>query len=693
MQKHYSYLTIDLGKKIYNKIKVVQGDIKSRYIVANLISNNTYYDLSDCTVKVYGIKKDNTKIFNSATIIDAKQGQFEIELTNQALAISGDLKLQILILGASRERLTSFSFFIEVVETIVDDAAIESTNEFGALLEGLSKLDEWDKYFKETSEKIEEKYTERLNSLDKKIETTVSDMDVKYTGKINNLNKQVDTTSKQLTKDNISNPIYLNTLTSQTSSVMQMFLILQDKRYIFSQVVKEENGKESFVTNLCDEHGNFISSMKITEGGHGVITGYEENGQVIILFTDNNGIIRKCTYAGGTTISVSDAAEIPKYSSEYQLVNVNKELNLISVMNKNVQNKYYSGYVYALDEYLAGSATTKFTVNDVMEENQTLQGFGCDDKYFYVYTGYPAEQLMIRKHDLTTQTYEDININISSPSVLEGEGLFINGNNIYIGICKGEPTALRSNDIYSITSLENLISNVANTINNAQTYQLCEGDGGAKSIALPSKLSDITQPGTYYFTTEQFKSFADIPGDYTINSGFFMNVSAKAKDGTVIQELIRNTTGTDPFRCMRRVGTGEVNEWIPTTPEMRAIFQRDTRKETTINLPDSLWNYDILLFQVWAPNGKWNTATVRTSILQKEKSIVFNGLNIGDNSSSKTVYAYELHVEIDDTGKILTQSIKNEVVLSSPSENVRRECSVGVYSIQGLKGINFLPSL
>lgn len=154
MQKHYNYLNIDLDKKIHTKLKAKQGDTKSRYILVNLISNSTYYDLSDCAVKIYGIKKDKTIFFNHATVINAKQGQFEIELTTQALAVTGQIEIQILILGTNEEKLTTFSFFIEVEKTIIDDAAIESTNEFTALTEALSSVQNIDNRFREVDEQF-----------------------------------------------------------------------------------------------------------------------------------------------------------------------------------------------------------------------------------------------------------------------------------------------------------------------------------------------------------------------------------------------------------------------------------------------------------------------------------------------------------------------------------------------------------
>ena len=170
MQKHYNYLDIDLdNKNNYRRLNAMQGDIKTRYILVNLYSNNLAYDLSNCTVKIYGLKRDKTIFFNNAVITNEKLGQFEIELTNQALAVAGELKIQILVLGAAGEKLTSSAFFIDVGESIIDENAIESANEFNALTESLTKVNEWDSYFEETSGKIEEKYTERLNSVDSQI--------------------------------------------------------------------------------------------------------------------------------------------------------------------------------------------------------------------------------------------------------------------------------------------------------------------------------------------------------------------------------------------------------------------------------------------------------------------------------------------------------------------------------------------
>lgn len=169
MQKHYNYLDIDLDSKNYRRLRAMQGDIKSRYIRVNLYSNNLAYDLSNCTVKIYGLKRDKTIFFNNAVITNAKLGQFEIELTNQALAVAGELKIQILILGTDGEKLTSSAFFIDVGESIIDENAIESTNEFNVFTQAMKDFQKWDGKFEEKYDGLEAEYAENITELGSQI--------------------------------------------------------------------------------------------------------------------------------------------------------------------------------------------------------------------------------------------------------------------------------------------------------------------------------------------------------------------------------------------------------------------------------------------------------------------------------------------------------------------------------------------
>lgn len=166
--KFLNKINLKINEDFYDRIKVKQNDT-ARYLLFNLLDNGVPFSLENKTVRVYGLKPDGTKVFNNLTIINAAKGLAELQLTTQMLVKPGCLKLELVIYEAT-DILSTTKFDIDIISCIRDDGAIESTNEFSALTLGLSKLDEWDKYFKETSGAIEEKYTERLNGIASSLE-------------------------------------------------------------------------------------------------------------------------------------------------------------------------------------------------------------------------------------------------------------------------------------------------------------------------------------------------------------------------------------------------------------------------------------------------------------------------------------------------------------------------------------------
>lgn len=162
-------LVLDINKKCNQIVTANVGEVGSRFLKINIIDNGMPVDLTGVTVYLYAKKADDTKVFNTVKVEDVKQGIVLVEITSQVLAIEGLIKLTLLLVK-DNARLATKIFNLKVDETIIDDEAIESANEFGALTESLSKLGEWNSYFEETSGKIEEKYTERLNQVDSQLE-------------------------------------------------------------------------------------------------------------------------------------------------------------------------------------------------------------------------------------------------------------------------------------------------------------------------------------------------------------------------------------------------------------------------------------------------------------------------------------------------------------------------------------------
>ena len=345
MQKHYSYLDIDLdNKNNYRRLNAMQGDIKSRYILVNLYSNNLAYDLSNCTVKIYGIKRDKTIFFNNAVIKNEKVGQFEIELTNQALAVAGELKIQILVLGTSGEKLTSSAFFIDVGESIIDENAIESTNEFGALTESLTKVNEWDSYFEETSGKIEEKYTERLNSVDsqiKEIEKKFTEVNVKYPPIPLVGAKGDGMTDDYEVIQNILNYCFNNDI---------MNIYIPEGTYIISKPLLLKTKRESSQVGWWDGkalsiNGANKATTKIVKNTNNTLDGvHQEVNKVdgtIILFNGQN--IDGLEGGEGTGINITNLFIENKSSSENSMAITGKANSRMKIDQINI--KSYSGII------------------------------------------------------------------------------------------------------------------------------------------------------------------------------------------------------------------------------------------------------------------------------------------------------------------------------------------------------------
>ena len=135
-------IVFDIDKSIYTTIDAKQNDINSRFIEFTLVNNSLPLDLTGHTVKIFAIKTDNTLIFNNTTIINAKEGKVLVELTSQALAVVGSLECELVIYGANNSVLSTKTFTINVIKSIRDDSAIESTNEFTALTQAFSTIQE-----------------------------------------------------------------------------------------------------------------------------------------------------------------------------------------------------------------------------------------------------------------------------------------------------------------------------------------------------------------------------------------------------------------------------------------------------------------------------------------------------------------------------------------------------------------------
>ena len=164
-----SNITLNLNTRYVLPIPTAQQGDTARVLTFNILDNGVPFSLQGKTVRAKIVKPDNTKCYNDLTITNATNGECALKLTNQILAVAGKVNCQLEI-KEGEELLSTIIFSIDVEPSIDISGAVESTNEFTALLNGIIKLDEWDKYFKETSGQIEQKYTVELNNVKSSLE-------------------------------------------------------------------------------------------------------------------------------------------------------------------------------------------------------------------------------------------------------------------------------------------------------------------------------------------------------------------------------------------------------------------------------------------------------------------------------------------------------------------------------------------
>lgn len=128
------YIIVDLtNREVVPEVDVVQGDTNRGVILSTNLTSNEYYG---ATAVAYVKKPDGTKVLNNATILSG--GEIQVPFSQQMLAAVGVSELQVEVIKDSA-RISTFVINMRVAPSIIDEGAIESTDEFGALEEALSQ--------------------------------------------------------------------------------------------------------------------------------------------------------------------------------------------------------------------------------------------------------------------------------------------------------------------------------------------------------------------------------------------------------------------------------------------------------------------------------------------------------------------------------------------------------------------------
>ena len=296
-----SNITLNLNTRYVLPIPTAQQGDTARVLTFNILDNGVPFSLVGKSVRAKIIKPDGTKVFNGLTITNATNGECNLALTNQVLAVVGIVKCQLEI-TEGQDILSTIIFNIEVRESIDVTGAVESSNEFTALQNGLTKLDEWDKYFHETSGAIEEKYTTRLNAVESSLEESKLQID-----KLNNIIVELPierfggvgdgvSDNSQALSDGID---YVNNLPLSVGT--RVFITLNNGIYKFNSQISKigknvflkgegtiiNNVEGDFLFNFTNEVNEIKNVTSISDNIINCDTTGLKKGDILRLFSDD----------------------------------------------------------------------------------------------------------------------------------------------------------------------------------------------------------------------------------------------------------------------------------------------------------------------------------------------------------------------------------------------------------------------
>lgn len=134
-------INFDLDRRNVLNLMTKQYDTTgARSVTFRLLKDSQIYNLNNKTVVIGGTKADGTTIFNECTKVDANAGIVRFDITTQMQTVAGTLELELIVIQ-DNVRLSTIPFDVVIIPSVTDLGKIQSTDEFGALQNALSKSD------------------------------------------------------------------------------------------------------------------------------------------------------------------------------------------------------------------------------------------------------------------------------------------------------------------------------------------------------------------------------------------------------------------------------------------------------------------------------------------------------------------------------------------------------------------------
>lgn len=135
-------ITMDIDRPYTSRIPSMQCD-NNRQVTIKLVSDGKPLNLTGITPVLTCTKPDGTQIYNNAYVVNAEKGELCITLTEQLNAKVGQVASNIQLFTGDGTVLTTQEFFINVGTSNVQTAMIESTSEYLALNEALTRVNNY----------------------------------------------------------------------------------------------------------------------------------------------------------------------------------------------------------------------------------------------------------------------------------------------------------------------------------------------------------------------------------------------------------------------------------------------------------------------------------------------------------------------------------------------------------------------
>ena len=268
--------TIDFAR--VSKFPKFVIDVKSRdrkrAISLILLENNTPINLNNYTVTVAAKKSDGNDIFNDVTVVDAKNGICEVEVTEQMLALDTDLPCEIVLYGEDGTVATSSNFVIGKISSVRDENSIISSSEFTGLTKALSEVKNIDNRFKEVNSQLEHKANKlyvnskiwSMANMGQDVKEAMTGGSVAVVGKDTILSENIvdsQVTASKLASSAILNEIDFDKLPITCDTTSLYIQPFQIERGLISIKVKAKEGESTFylLKRIVDNQFKIIDSL------------------------------------------------------------------------------------------------------------------------------------------------------------------------------------------------------------------------------------------------------------------------------------------------------------------------------------------------------------------------------------------------------------------------------------------------